>query len=267
MDLLSKIIERKRSEVLKTKTETPLSKLKEMPFYDRKRASLKSKLVAPGSSRIIAEIKRASPSRGLLHPDLDVLEVAKGYEEAGVSGISILTDYEGFGGSIDDILLVREHVSSPILRKDFIVDFYQIDEARAIGADVILIIASALTPETARELSHYAKESGMEVLLEVHEASELRTHENPYADFIGVNNRNLKTLEIDLATSFSLISEIPADRISISESGISDPGTITELARVGFGGFLIGENFMKSEDPVQACKDFIGTLRRDSEVL
>jgi indole-3-glycerol phosphate synthase len=257
MNLLAEITARKKQEVAETRKKCPPEALREMPWYTRERVSLVSRLLVPGSSQVIAEIKRASPSRGLLFNDLDVLEVAKGYEDAGVSGISILTDYEGFKGSIDDILQVREHVSCPILRKEFIVDPYQIDEARAIGADVVLIIASALSPEHARDLSRYAKELGMEVLFEVHDVSELESHSNPYADIVGVNNRNLKTLDIDLETSFLLASKIPDGVVRISESGISDPAVIARLRGAGYQGFLIGENFMKTGTPAKACKDFI----------
>lgn len=257
MDLLKQIIQRKIIEVEATKERTPLSTLREIPFYKLDRKSLVSSLRKSGSSRVIAEIKRASPSKGLLFPDLNVVEVAMGYENAGVAGISILTDLEGFGGSIDDILRARERVQCPILRKEFIVDEYQIEEARAIGADVILIIASALTSERARELSRFSKEQGLEVLLEVHDAIEIETHFNEFTDILGVNNRNLKTLEIDLETSFSTIPYMPSNVLRISESGISDPSIIRILSEAGFEGFLIGENFMKTTNPAQACREFI----------
>jgi indole-3-glycerol phosphate synthase len=263
MDFLTQVVERKKEEVSLRKKETPLEVLKDAVFYQRERISLKDALLREGSSQIIAEIKRASPSKGLLHADLDVARVARGYLEAGVSGISILTDLEGFGGSIDDILLVRDFLSCPILRKDFTIDAYQIEEARAIGADVILLIASALSPELLGDLSQYAKEIGLEVLLEVHDADEIETHVNPYIDFLGVNNRNLKTLKVDISTSFELASRIGKEHIAISESGISNPEAIIKLRTFGYRGFLIGENFMKHPDPGLACKEFISKTLGD----
>jgi indole-3-glycerol phosphate synthase len=261
MNLLSEIVKRKKIEVRERKNLVSLSDVKDFPNYQRERKSLVSALSDPESSGVIAEIKRASPSRGMLFPDLDVVEVAKGYEEAGVAGISILTDFEGFKGSIDDILLARDQVSCPILRKDFMVDPYQIEEARAIGADVVLIIASALEPAEAKELSVCAKELGLEVLLELHEEAEIESHLGAHADIVGINNRNLKTLEINISTSFELVSKIPDQYLRISESGISEPETIMRLQKAGFRGFLIGENFMKTKSPGEVCRNFIRQIK------
>ena len=225
------------------------------PFFRRKCISLKDNLQASDSG-IIAEFKRKSPSKGWIHENANVLEITTGYAEAGASGLSILTDELFFGGKPEDLKLTRPHVSCPILRKDFIVDKYQLFEAKAWGADVILLIAAALTPQKTKSLGKQAKSLGMEVLLEIHNKQELE-HINEFVDIVGVNNRNLKTFEVNTNISKELAGLIPAEFAKISESGISKPETVMELREYGYQGFLMGENFMKEENPANALREFI----------
>lgn len=260
-NILKKIIERKILEVREAKIEFPTQKLKDLKFYKRESVSLKASLLNESSSGIIAEFKRKSPSFGEFTSNFDISEIVKGYELSGVSGVSILTDETDFGGAIEDIINTREILNCPILRKEFIVDEYQIEESKAIGADVILIIASALDKNKAKELSHKAKELGLEVLLEVHDLSEIESHLNPYTDFIGVNNRNLKTLKTNIEASFSLAEKIPNEFIKISESGITNPETIKKLNLFNYKGFLIGESFLRTENPISACEKFVESLK------
>jgi indole-3-glycerol phosphate synthase len=189
-----------------------------------------------------------------------VNQVAQAYESAGASAVSVLTDTKYFGGALDDLLQARSVLTIPLLRKEFIIDPYQVIESKAFGADAILLIAAVLTPERAANLAVLAHDLGMEVLLEVHNEEELDRSDLSNVDMIGVNNRNLKTFDVDLETSRSLSKRIPAEKISVSESGISDPGAIAELRNFGFRGFLIGENFMKTDDPGKAAKEFLKQL-------
>ena len=185
-----------------------------------------------------------------------MVEITSGYNQAGAAGISILTDSKYFGGVAEDLNAARPHLSCPVLRKDFMVDEYQLYEAKAMGADVILLIAAALTVEKTEELALKAHDLGLEVLLEVHNQEELR-HINNYVDLVGVNNRNLKTFEVNIDISLALAGLIPDKFVKISESGISSPETVVELRKAGYKGFLMGENFMKGNDPALALKGFI----------
>jgi indole-3-glycerol phosphate synthase len=210
-------------------------------------------------SGIISEFKRKSPSLGWIHEEADVVDVTAGYSAAGASGISILTDLEYFGGTPMDLMAARQFIACPVLRKDFVIDEYQLYEAKAMGADVILLIAAALTVEKTLELAQKAHELGLEVLLEVHNAEELG-HANDFVDMLGVNNRNLKTFEQSIQTSFDLAELIPDKFVKVSESGISKVETVKELRKVGYKGFLMGENFMKEENPAEALSTFISRL-------
>jgi indole-3-glycerol phosphate synthase len=189
-----------------------------------------------------------------------VAEVVRGYESAGASGVSVLTDTKYFGGALDDLLQARAELSIPLLRKEFMIDPYQVVEAKAYGADAILLIAAVLVPEAVTQLAKQARDLGMQVLLEVHDLEELQRSDLSHVDMIGVNNRNLKTFEVSLDTSRKLSEFIPDDKLSVSESGISDPKAIRELKNYGFRGFLIGENFMKTDRPGSAAKEFINEL-------
>jgi len=259
MNILDKIILDKKREVILKKSIIPISQLENSVFFERQTISLSQKLKA-SSTGIIAEHKRRSPSKSVINHNFTVEEVVKGYENAGACGISVLTDGKYFGGSLDDLLLARASVNIPLLRKEFIVDEYQILEAKAFGADLILLIAAVLTREEIKSLSEFAKKLGLEVLLEVHNQEELEKSIMPTLDMIGVNNRNLKTFEVSLDFSKQLAAQIPNDFVKVSESGISSIEAIAELRPYGYNGFLIGENFMKTDNAGQAATEFISKL-------
>lgn len=256
MDILEKIVADKRQEVALRKRLIPISQLEQSVLFQRDTFSLAQNL-RNSASGIIAEHKRRSPSKQIINHNLNVFDVAKGYEKAGVCGMSVLTDGKYFGGSLDDILLARSSCNLPLLRKEFIIDNYQILEAKAYGADAILLIAAILTHEEIKTFSELAKSLNLEVLLEVHNEAELQKSIMPNLDMIGVNNRNLKTFEVSLETSKTLSSLIPDDFIKVSESGISSVDAIKILKRYGYQGFLIGENFMKTDNPGESANNFI----------
>jgi len=258
-NILDRIITSKVIEVASRKLSTPVSALEKAPAFSRKCLSLKESLLN-SESGIISEFKRKSPSLGWIHEDADVVDVTAGYSAAGASGISILTDLEYFGGTPMDLMAARQFITCPVLRKDFVIDEYQLYEAKAMGADVVLLIAAALTEQQTLELARKAHELGLEVLLEVHNAEELG-HVNDYVDLLGVNNRNLKTFEQNIQTSFDLAALIPDKFVKVSESGISKVETVKELRKVGYKGFLMGENFMKEDNPAEALVEFIKELK------
>ncbi len=259
MNILDKIIIDKRKEVALKKQLIPSGALYKYPLFDRESRSLAAELKMSRSG-IIAEHKRRSPSRSVINQDLNVHDVANGYEKAGVCGISVLTDGKYFGGSLDDLMLARAAVSIPLLRKEFIIDAYQILEAKAYGADVILLIAAILSREEIKKFSELAKSLNLEVLLEVHNLEELETSIFPGIEMIGVNNRNLKTFEVSIDISKKLSENIPDDFVKVSESGISSVEVIKDLRNYGYKGFLIGENFMKTNDPGAHSLEFIKEL-------
>lgn len=260
MTILDKIIAHKKVEVAQMKQEIAVKRLVESPAFKRIPISLKESLRATDGTGIIAEYKRQSPSKGIINDTSSIQEVTEGYLNANVAAQSILTDKEFFGGTILDLIQAREiNTTKPILRKDFIVDGYQIVEAKAIGADVILLIAACLTAKELKQFGNLAEDLGLDVLYEVHSQEDLDKIELDNK-IIGINNRNLKTFEVDLEHSIQLASQIPESCIKVSESGISDPRVIVGLKEYGFEGFLIGENFMKSENPGFACQEFIKML-------
>jgi indole-3-glycerol phosphate synthase len=256
--ILDNILADKYIEVAERKLLVSISDLEKTPAFSRTCLSMKQSLLA-SESGIISEFKRKSPSLGWIHEDVDVVKVTSGYSDAGASGISILTDLPYFGGTPEDIKAARPFITCPVLRKDFVVDEYQLYEAKAMGTDVILLIAAALTGKQTFELTRKAHELGLEVLLEVHNADEIR-HANDYTDMLGVNNRNLKTFEQSIQVSFELADLIADHFVKVSESGISKVETVKELRKVGYKGFLMGENFMKEKDPAQALVSFIKAL-------
>ena len=260
MTILDKIVEKKKIEVAEAKTKVSLTELEQYPLFNRTCYSLKDSILHPQRTGIIAEFKRASPSKGLINGTSSVQDVVKGYQDAGASAISVLTDPDFFQGSLADITAAREVLTIPLLRKEFIVDRYQIAEAKAYGADIILLIAACLSPEEIEEFSSYAKSLGLNVLLEVHNEEELVANIFDTIDAIGVNNRNLKDFTVSLDHSYDLVNKIPNSYIKVSESGISDPQTIKDLKRKGFDSFLIGENFMKTADPATAIKEFVALI-------
>ncbi|MEH6407750.1 MAG: indole-3-glycerol phosphate synthase TrpC [Leeuwenhoekiella sp.] len=259
MNILDKIVADKYKEVALKKGLIPISQLEKSVLFDRKSASL-AQILGNSKSGIIAEHKRRSPSKSIINNDLNVQDVALGYEKAGVCGMSVLTDGKYFGGSLDDLLIARAATNFPLLRKEFIIDEYQILEAKAHGADVILLIAAVLSRKEITALSQLAKSLGLDVLLEVHNLEELEKSIMPSLDMLGVNNRNLKTFDVSLETSKSLSEQIPDDFVKVSESGISNIDAIKELQPFGYKGFLIGENFMKTPNPGAAAKEFITKL-------
>ncbi|WP_055443031.1 indole-3-glycerol phosphate synthase TrpC [Lacinutrix himadriensis] len=259
MDILEKIVKDKRIEVSLRKQLIPIQQLEQSILFERQTISL-AKNLRNSTSGIIAEHKRRSPSKQVINHDLNIFDVAKGYEDAGVCGMSVLTDGKYFGGSLDDLLTARASCNLPLLRKEFIIDTYQILEAKAYGADVILLIAAILTREEIKQFSEFAKSVSLDVLLEVHNEEELHKSIMPSLDMLGVNNRNLKTFEVSLETSKKLSTLIPNDFVKVSESGISSVAAIKELQPYGYKGFLIGENFMKTENAGESAKHFIEEL-------
>ncbi|MDD2437051.1 MAG: indole-3-glycerol phosphate synthase TrpC [Massilibacteroides sp.] len=266
-DILQNIIENKRVEVDRQKQAVSLSTLLALGSerMERPTRSMRNAL-AVSSSGIIAEFKRRSPSKGWLHPYASVGDVVPAYERAGASVCSILTDSEFFGGSLGDLQTARHLVDLPLLRKDFIIDPYQLYQARVMGADAILLIASVLSSAQCAELAELAHTLGMEVLLEVHSEEEL-DHLNKYVDMLGVNNRNLGSFHTDVANSFRLASEMKAvgikkgfEPLLISESGLKEASMLKELRAAGFRGFLIGETFMRGVNPGEVLNDLINEL-------
>ena len=261
MNILDKINENKRREIAESKGKVTVDQLKASPYFNRPVNSLKAALLAEGAIGIIAEFKTQSPSQGVINDEVEASEVTAAYIAAGACGLSVLTDEAYFGGSFEDLAKARwANPKAPILRKDFMIDPYQIFEAKAHGADVVLLIAESLSKHLLLELTQTAKEIGLEVLVEIHSAEELDKL-NPQVDLVGVNNRNLKTFEVDINTSIGLSEMIPAQFVKISESGISNPESIAQLRAAGFKGFLIGETFMKTEDPGKACAEFITNIK------
>ncbi|MEP0212433.1 MAG: indole-3-glycerol phosphate synthase TrpC [Cellulophaga sp.] len=259
MDILEKIVRDKRKEVDLRKSLIPVPQLEASVLFNSPTNSLATAL-KNSSSGIIAEHKRRSPSKAVINNSLSVQDVATGYQNAGVCGMSVLTDGKYFGGSLDDLLTARAAVQMPLLRKEFIIDEYQILEAKAYGADVILLIAAILTRDEIKQFSEFAKSLNLDVLLEVHNEEELHKSIMPSLDMLGVNNRNLKTFTVSLDTSKSLSKLIPNDFVKVSESGISNIEAIKELQPYGYKGFLIGENFMKTDNPGDSATNFIKSL-------
>lgn len=254
MNILEQIVANKRGEVEQRKKEVGVNALEAERFFKRTTYSLKQFIVDPTKTGIIAEYKRKSPSKGVIN-DVDSVEaVTRMYAGFGASGISVLTDYNFFGGSLDDLLAARDN-DVPLLRKDFMIDEYQVIEAKAFGADVVLLIAACLTKTEVKHLAVAAKKLGLEVLLELHNESEL-DHICSEVDLVGVNNRNLKNFEVDLQHSVRMAEKIGNGFIKIAESGINDVNNIRFLKQHGFQGFLIGEYFMKQESPMMAFKEF-----------
>ena len=266
MNILDQIIEHKRKEVSERKELYPVKFLEQSIYFGTQPVSLKKYIQREDKSGIIAEIKRKSPSKGVINPHVSVERTSIGYMQAGASALSVLTDKQFFGGSNEDLTLARKYNFCPILRKDFTIDEYQIVEAKSIGADAILLIAAALNAATLKSLASFARSFGLEVLLEVHSEEELRESLDAGADLIGVNNRNLKTFELSIEVSKQLASLIPSSIVKVSESGIESVQAILELKKFGYRGFLMGQNFMQHSRPEVACKEFIDDLRKQLEV-
>lgn len=261
INILDKIIADKQQEVALRKSVIPTAQLEASTLFKTPVASLK-KALQQRNAGIIAEYKRRSPSKAMINQEVSVREVAKGYENAGACGMSVLTDGNYFGGSLEDLALARAVTALPLLRKEFIIDEYQLIEARAHGAAVILLIAAVLPEQLLKTLFTTAKNIGLEVLLEVHNKEELERSLLPGPDMIGVNNRNLKTFEVSLETSKTLAHYIPDTVVKVSESGISSVEAIKELQQYGYRGFLVGEHFMRNPDPGASAAGFIEKLNK-----
>jgi indole-3-glycerol phosphate synthase len=260
MNILEKIVATKKQEIAFSKSKNPISNLEKSDFFDRQTVSLKSNILKPESTGIIAEFKRKSPSKGIINDSVNVGDVVVQYEMAGVAGSSVLTDNEYFGGSNEDLISARKKVAIPLLRKDFMVDDYQFFEAKSWGADVVLLIASILSPKEVLHFTKLAKSLRLEVLLELHDETEL-AHVNELVDMVGINNRNLKTFEVDIEQSIRMANKLGSQFVKIAESGISNINTLKQFRESGFNGFLIGEQFMKTNNPGLACENFIAELR------
>ena len=264
MNILDTIIAQKKIEVAERQKAISMDDLQKTEFFVRPTFSMKQFLLDNSKTGIIAEFKRKSPSKGIINAEADVVEVTKAYALHGASAISVLTDEIFFGGSADDLKKARvNHI--PIIRKDFIISEYQVMESKAMGADVILLIAACLTPLEVRQLAAFARLIGLEVLLELHDESEL-DHICEKTEIIGINNRNLKTFEVNIEHSLEMAARISSDKVKVAESGISSIKNILLFRQHGFHGFLIGENFMKEKDPAEAFAKFARSLREASDL-
>lgn len=260
MSILDTIIARKFEEVAERKLKAPISELENSIHFSKQIISLKQYILDPQRTGIIAEFKRKSPSKGIINDTANVVDVTKAYAEFGASGLSILTDTDFFGGFTEDVIEARIN-PLPILRKDFIVDEYQILEAKAMGADVILLIASCLTPLRLKELAVFAKSLELEILLELHHSNELN-HINEHIEIVGINNRNLNTFEVDIENSIRMAEKLGNAFVKVAESGIKSPEDVIRFKQYGFDGFLIGENFMKNANPSFAFQSFVLNLQK-----
>lgn len=266
MNILDEIIAHKRLEVAERKKQITLKDLEQQIDGQQIPPSLRKHLLAPDKNGIIAEFKRRSPSKDWINKKAQVENVIPLYEQAGVSGISVLTDEHFFGGHADDLIKAHAQCAIPILRKDFIIDPFQIVEARAIGASAILLIASVLSTKEVHAFAQVAKDYDLDVLFEVHDMEELDKL-SPLIQIVGVNNRNLKTFVVDIENSIRIAQQIPNSYVKVAESGISNVASITYLKQHGFNGFLIGENFMKTTNPGKAATDFSNELLKSDKSL
>jgi indole-3-glycerol phosphate synthase len=264
MNILDEIITHKKGELARKIAHTTFRNLESRKLFKRQPLPMTQSLLNPDKTAIIAEFKRKSPSKGIINTEVTVEEVTTGYFRSGASGLSILTDQSYFGGKETDLIRARELNPIPILCKDFIIDEYQIVEAKSLGADAILLIAAVLSGDQVLNLGRCAHALDMQVLLEIHGREEIdRLCE--FVDMVGVNNRDLKTFTIDMDISFRLANLIPGGFIRISESGISSPGIVRKLKDAGYQGFLIGENFMGAPDPVVAFSDFVKLILSEDD--
>ena len=258
MNILETITQYKMQELAVLKKQVAITALKDSALFERNCISLSKRLKQPNATGIIAEFKRKSPSKGIINATAKVEDVTAAYTNAGASGLSVLTDRHFFGGCSEDLLKARMQPNA-ILRKDFIVDAYQLTESKSMGADVILLIAACLSPKQVNDYAAEAKELGMEVLLEMHDETELQ-HICKQVDMVGINNRSLKTFKVDVQRSLALSKLLPTDKIKIAESGIDNPAMIKLFRNEGYSGFLMGEFFMKEKEPGSAFEKFVNKL-------
>lgn len=260
-NILQRIVAEKRKEVEIQRLEVPIYQLMESPRYGRSCFSAREALLSDNASGIIAEFKRASPSKGIINSKADVQSVVMGYQKAGASMVSVLTDEMFFGAQRSDFEVARKNLTIPMLRKDFMIDPYQIFQSKAMGADVVLLIAAVMTPQRCNDLAFLAHDLGMEVLLELHDESELE-YVNNHVDLVGINNRNLKDFSVDIQRSMNLAKQLPQHLVRVAESGLNDVLTVRQLRDSGFNAFLMGEHFMSTPCPEEACERFVCEIRK-----
>ena len=265
INILAKIVDHKKIEVAERKTQMSIAELEAMPLFTSEGYSLKLNLLNPALTGIIAEFKRQSPSKGVINATASVADLANAYTQFGAAGISVLTDKTFFGGTIDDLSIAVKN-PIPVLRKEFIIDEFQLIEAKAYGASLILLIAACLTPASTYSLAVFAKSIGLEVLLEIHDEDELG-HICDAVDFVGINNRNLKSFEVNIEHSLELKHQLPKGILSIAESGIYSVETFKLLKKEGFDGFLMGEYFMKQTNPASAFEAFVRSIKTDNNAV
>ena len=264
-NILAKIVDHKKIEVAERKGQLSVAQLEAMPLFTSQSRSLKSNLMNPALTGIIAEFKRQSPSKGVINDTASVADVSNAYTQFGAAGISVLTDNAFFGGTIDDLSVAVKN-PIPVLRKEFIIDEFQLIEAKAYGASVILLIAACLNPSSTNALAKFAKSLGLEVLLEIHDKDELG-HISEAVDFVGINNRSLKSFEVNIEHSLQLKNQLPKNLLSIAESGIYSVETFKLLKKEGFDGFLMGEYFMKQAHPAAAFEAFVKSIKTDNNAI
>lgn len=263
MSILEKIVSTKKEEVASAKRLFPQSALLDSPLYHAPKHSIRDVISSGKTTGVITEFKRRSPSKGWINEHADAVRVATGYADHGAAAVSVLTDTVYFGGKLEDLAQVRRSISIPILRKDFTIDAYQLHEAKAYGADIILLIAAVLSPAQVKELTQEAHAIGLEVLLELHEESELH-HLCAETDLVGINNRNLRNFEVDIEHSIRMQAQLPEHIIRVAESGIHSPAVAASLLSSGFHSLLMGEYFMKQSDPAMAFATFVKQLKQYS---
>jgi indole-3-glycerol phosphate synthase len=256
MRMIEDLVGAARASVERRRAEIPLEDLEGRLAERPEQRPFGEALVRPGLS-VIAEFKRRSPSAGEIREGATPGEIARGYDEAGAAAISVLTDESHFGGSMDDLREARAACALPVLQKDFTVDRYQLYEAALAGADAVLLIVAALDQDQLRALHEEARGLDLDVVVEVHEEAELETALTVDAEVIGINNRNLNDFTVDIQTTFELITDVPAGKTVVSESGIADRGTLEELQRVGVDAVLIGEALMRADDPAAKLRELI----------
>ncbi|MDZ7262221.1 MAG: indole-3-glycerol phosphate synthase TrpC [candidate division KSB1 bacterium] len=260
-ELIQNIIHYKQEEIRYRKQQVPLRRLRQVISDRPPTLDFRKALKQNGDIAVIAEIKRASPSAGIICHNFDAVEIAESYQRNGAAAISVLTDEKFFGGQIGHIPQVRSRIKLPILRKDFILDPYQLYETRAAGADAVLLIAAILTPSRSRELLDLAAELGLAVLFEVHNLEELQISLNQNCSIIGINNRDLRTMQVNLQTTLELASRIPQELVCVSESGLRSRADLEKLSPCGIDAILIGETLMSSPDPGGLLRKFLGVSR------
>lgn len=261
MSILDLIKVSKLKDVAERKSLYPIKLLEKSIFFESECVSLKEYVTDPKRSGIIAEFKRKSPSKGDINKYADAEQVTLGYMQAGASALSVLTDEHYFGAKKEDLPTARKFNYCPILRKDFVLDEYQIVESKSIGADAILLIASLLTAAEIESFTSMAHKLGMEVMLETHTNEEVVAYQDTTSDIVGINNRNLHNFEVDIENSIKLLQGLPKNMVKIAESGIESAESIRLLKKHGFDGFLIGEYFMRHSHPAEKCKELIKQLK------